>query len=624
MLQITNLDLQLGGKILLQNANLQIKPGMIAGLIGKNGAGKSSLMKVLTGKLEPEKGEVIKPEAWKFAYLEQELPESDLSVIDFALTGDSEFAKISSDLKLAESSEDGLKIADCYDRLASIDGYTIESRAAVILKGLGFTDKNMLNQLGSFSGGWQMRVQLARVLLSRADLILLDEPTNHLDLESVIWFENWLQSYSGTAFIISHDRAFLDKVTNASVHLSGQKFKLYSGNYSAFIKQFQLDLLLQTKMQQKVDKKRAHMQSFVDRFKAKASKAKQAQSRVKALEKLQFSADLQEESSYSFEFFQADDIGYPAISIEGDCGYGADNIILKDVSLKIGGGYRVGIIGSNGSGKTTLLKTIAKDLKLVSGNLDILSKVKVGYFSQQHVDLLDFSQSPLQMLRAQDKNISEGQARSYLGGFAFSNEKVLEKAQNFSGGEKARAALALLIWQKPNVLILDEPTNHLDMQMREALILALQNYSGALLLVSHDQYLLECCVDESILVKDGSVKKFDGDFGDYRKFVLSEGKADNLKSKNKSKNKSKDKSKNKKKLDKEDSDNLEQQINKLETELKKLQSELSDVDEKLTDKGLYLIDNKEKLLELTKIRDDLADRVSECEARWFELQDDLG
>jgi ATP-binding cassette, subfamily F, member 3 len=622
MLQITNLDLQLGGKILLQNANLQIKPGMIAGLIGKNGAGKSSLMKVLTGKLEPEKGEIIKPEAWKFAYLEQELPESDLSVLDFALTGDSEYAKISSDLKLAESSEDGLKIADCYDKLSSIDGYTIESRAAVILKGLGFTDKNMLNQLSTFSGGWQMRVQLARVLLSRADLILLDEPTNHLDLESVIWFENWLQSYSGTAFIISHDRAFLDKVTTDSVHLSQNKFKLYSGNYSAFIKQFQLDLLLQTKMQQKVDKKRAHMQSFVDRFKAKASKAKQAQSRVKALEKLQFSADLQEESSYSFEFFQADDIGYPAISIEGDCGYGADNIILNDVNLKIGGGYRVGIIGSNGSGKTTLLKTIAKDLKLVSGNLDILSKVKVGYFSQQHVDLLDFSQSPLQMLRAQDKNISEGQARNYLGGFAFSNEKVLEKAQNFSGGEKARVALALLIWQKPNVLILDEPTNHLDMQMREALILALQNYTGALLLVSHDQYLLECCVDESILVKDGSVKKFDGDFSDYRKFVLSEGKADNLKSKNKSKNKTK--SKNKKNLDKKDSDKLEHQINKLEIEIKKLQGELSEVDEKLTDESLYLIDNKEKLSELNKIREDLADKISECELKWFELQDDLG
>ena len=410
MLQITNLDLQLGGKILLQNANLQIKPGMIAGLIGKNGAGKSSLMKVLTGKLEPEKGEIIKPEAWKFAYLEQELPESDLSVIDFALTGDSEYKIINEELKQAELKEDGLKIADCYDRLAAIDGYTIESRAAVILKGLGFTDKNMLNQLSSFSGGWQMRVQLARVLLSRADLILLDEPTNHLDLESVIWFENWLQSYSGTAFIISHDRAFLDKVTTDSVHLSQKKFKLYSGNYSAFIKQFQLDLLLQTKMQQKIDKKRAHMQSFVDRFKAKASKAKQAQSRVKALEKLQFSADLQEESSYSFEFFQADDIGYPAISLEGDCGYGPDKIILKDVNFKVGGGYRVGIIGSNGSGKTTFLKTIAKDLKLVSGNLDMLSKVKVGYFSQQHVDLLDFSQSPLQMLRAQDKNISEGQA----------------------------------------------------------------------------------------------------------------------------------------------------------------------------------------------------------------------
>ena len=231
MLQITNLDLQLGDKILLQNANLQIKPGMIAGLIGKNGAGKSSLMKVLTGKLEPEKGEIIKPEAWKFAYLEQELPESDLSVIDFALTGDSEYKIINEELKQAELKEDGLKIADCYDRLAAIDGYTIESRASVILKGLGFTDKNMLNQLSSFSGGWQMRVQLARVLLSRADLILLDEPTNHLDLESVIWFENWLQSYSGTAFIISHDRAFLDKVTTDSVHLSQKKFKLYSGNY---------------------------------------------------------------------------------------------------------------------------------------------------------------------------------------------------------------------------------------------------------------------------------------------------------------------------------------------------------------------------------------------------------
>ena len=619
MLQILGLTLHFGSKMLLDNASVQINKGMIAGLIGRNGAGKTSLFKVLVGKIEPESGEILFPNSWRYAYLEQELPDNadSITVLDCALSGDSEYVKIKSDLEKAEQNNDVALIAESHERLAIIDGYSIEGRAANILKGLRFSQDDLNKKVSEFSGGWQMRVQLARVLMSRADLIFLDEPTNHLDVESVIWLENWLLDYKkkkGTAVIISHDREFLDNITTNTVYLSQLKLKIYSGNYSEFLRQYQEALLLQQKMGDKIARKRAHMQSFVDRFKAKASKAKQAQSRVKALEKLEFSSDLQAEQAVSFKFFEAKPLGYPAITISGDCGYENNNIILHDVNFKIGGGDRVGIIGSNGSGKTTFLKSIAKEIALCNGEVNFLAKVKIGYFSQQQVEALDFNLSPVLLLQALDSSVSEGVARSYLGGFGFSNDRVFESAYHFSGGEKARVALALLIWKKPNILILDEPTNHLDLQMREALIIALQNYTGALLLVSHDNHLLQCCVNEWVLVQDKSVKKFNGDFNDYRKQVLSD-----LKNEPKKSNK-------KDKINKKDKNNikiLEKEIEKLENLVEKLQDQINQIDKDLSCEKYYLPENKDKLDELNSMRDKLCLDLENAEVNWMKKQEEL-
>src|SRR3989338_847917 len=469
MLQLNEITLRRGTKLLFEETSLRLDVGYKAGLIGRNGTGKTSLLKLIMRELHEDQGNVQIPNAWQIAHLAQELPATDELAFAYARSGDVAWTTLQEKILIAEKENDGIQLGSLYADLDAIDGYRIDARVAVILKGLGFSDDEFENPVKSFSGGWQMRLQLARVIMSQADLILLDEPTNHLDLESIVWLTHWAKTCPATFLIFSHDRYFLDEVTTHTIQLANQQLKLYQGNYSSFAKQFSDHLLLQEKMNSKILKKRAHLQKFVDRFGATASKAKQAQSRVKALEKLKVTTDWQEEASISFDFFEPKPTGYPTISIRADFGYG-DKIILNSVSLNLSEGDRIGVIGINGSGKSTLLKTVAQKLAVTSGEITFHPQTKIGYFSQQQVDMLHLDETPLDHFKQQYPDIGETQARGILGRFGFSNDRVFEKVTVFSGGEKARLALALLIWSRPNVLLLDEPTNHLDMHIREALI----------------------------------------------------------------------------------------------------------------------------------------------------------
>ena len=606
MLQLNQITLRRGVKVLLEEASLRLDVGYKAGLIGRNGAGKSSLFKLIMRELHEDHGEFFVPNAWKIAHLAQELPETDELVLAYVRSGDTAWVDIQEKILVAEKNNDGLLLGTLYGELDAIDGYRIDARVAVILNGLGFSEDQFERPVKSFSGGWQMRLQLARVLMSNANLLLLDEPTNHLDLESIAWLTQWAKSCTATMVVISHDRYFLDEVTTHTVQLANQKLKLWQGNYSSFAKQFADSLLLQEKMNAKIIKKRAHLQKFVDRFKAKASKAKQAQSRVKAMEKMQTTTDWQEEENISFEFFEPKPTGYPTISIRANCGYG-DKTILKNVSLNLSEGDRIGVIGVNGSGKSTLLKTISQKLGVTQGNITFHPQTQIGYFSQQQVDMLQLEETPLYHFREQFSDITESQARGFLGRFGFKGDRVFEKVSVFSGGEKARLALALMIWSKPNVLLLDEPTNHLDMHIRESLIMALEEYTGALLLVSHDRYFIECCVDALWLVNNGTVNYYDGNLEEYEKSQLALlSTSDNKKTPAPPKELSKD--------EKKIIVQLERDIVALETKLKKIEAALMDP-------AIYDNHQKDKLRELLQSQTALKKEIAEKEKEWLGLSE---
>ena len=587
MLDIKNLVVQRGNKILLNKASARIERGYRVGLVGQNGTGKTSLMQILTGQAQEDDGDIvcdIKPK--DIAYLEQSLPSSKTPALEFVKSGDREWRTIQDALTKAEEEHDGIKIAECHARLQDIDGYSMDARAAIILKGLGFTNDDLKKSVGDFSGGWQMRLQLAKVLLSRAELLLLDEPTNHLDLEAVTWFEQWLLNQKASVILISHDRDFLDNVCNNILHLSHQQLRLYSGNYTDFIKQFELQLELESRQRDKIEKQRAHMQHFVDRFKAKATKAKQAQSRMKAIEKLTIAPGLQRESPFQFQFLECDTLSSPVLKIEGEAGY-PDHLVLKRLNLSLTADDRIGLLGVNGAGKSTLIKTLAKGLPLLSGEVTGHTNLKIGYFSQQQLESLDYDSTPMHHLLNQHKGLGEAQARKFLGGFNFSGDRVFDKVANFSGGEKARLALALLIYHKPNLLLLDEPTNHLDIQMREALILALQNYSGPVIVVSHDRYFINSVVDNLWLIENGSVSRFAGNLEDYQKMILSEAASEQQPSKKKITSKP---------IKKVTSN--PQHIKRLEDKIEKLEAQKQKLQEQLADSSLYEDSNKNQLREL--------------------------
>ena len=522
MIEIKNLTLQRGLKVLLDQAALSLAPGRRVGLIGKNGSGKSSLFALLKGEITADKGDVSIPKHWKTAAVAQETPALDISALDYVLQGDGELQLFQTALHEAEAKNDGMKQAEYHAKLEEIDAYSAPARAAKLLSGLGFSQEEHGRPVKSFSGGWRMRLNLAQALMCRADLLLLDEPTNHLDLETVLWLENHLSGLPCTQIIISHDRDFLNAATTQTVELSDQKLTLYGGNYDFYQAERARRLAQQQAAYLKQQAQIKHLQSFIDRFKAKATKAAQAQSRMKALDKLERIAPAHFDSGFSFEFDSPAHLPNPLLQLDkADLGYGGEPV-LHGIDLSLESGARYGLLGVNGSGKSTFIKTLAGELNVLSGRIVRSDKLNIGYFAQHQLDTLRPDQSPLWHIQKLSPDVREQEIRNFLGSFNFIGDAALQKTEPFSGGEKARLALAMIVWQKPNLLLLDEPTNHLDLDMRHALTLALQSFQGALIVVSHDRSLLEATTDSFLLIEQGRLKTFDGDLEDYRRYRLAQ------------------------------------------------------------------------------------------------------
>ncbi len=529
MIQFKNLSLVRGVKVLLEAASFQLHSGHKVGLTGANGAGKSSFFALLRGELHQEVGDLDIPPQWVIAHVAQEITELSQAALEFTLDGDAELREIELALIQAELNHEGEKIADLHHRLTDIEGYSAKARAAALLDGLGFAQTDLARPVSDFSGGWRVRLNLARALMCRSDLLLLDEPTNHLDLDAVYWLESWLRDYRGTLLLISHDRDFLDAVVNNVLHIEQQRITLYRGGYSDFERQRGEKLALQQAMFEKQQRKVAHLHSYIGRFRVQATKARQAQSRIKALERMEMISAAHVDSQFNFEFRAPVSAPDPLLVVDDvDAGYidlnQANKIILNKALLTIRPGERIGLLGKNGAGKSTLIKLLAAELSPLNGKRVEGKDLRIGYFAQHQLEQLRLNESPLQHLIRQDIELNNPATReqehlNYLGGFDFKGDMARSSIENFSGGEKSRLALALLIWTRPNLLLLDEPTNHLDLEMRHALTLALQDYVGGVILVSHDRALLRASCDNFVLVADGSVTPFDGDLDDYKAWL---------------------------------------------------------------------------------------------------------
>jgi ATP-binding cassette, subfamily F, member 3 len=524
MITLRDITLRRGVKVVLQGASLVLQPGEKVGLIGRNGAGKSSLFALLTHKLSADRGDVEIPPRWRVGEVAQDMPETDDGATDFVLAGDLPLVAAQRELAAAEAAHDGEAMAHAHLALDEAGAFDARARAQALLLGLGFKVDQLDAPVNSFSGGWRMRLQLARALMCPAELLLLDEPTNHLDLDALVWLENWLKRFEGLLVIISHDREFLDAVTRVTVHLDEQTLTRYGGNYTAFeemrAERLQLAAASYAKQQERI----AHLQRFIDRFKAKASKAKQAQSRVKALSRMEKLAPVLTSSDFEFEFREPQSLPNPMLSFDAlDCGYGHTPIV-RGFSRSVLAGQRIGILGANGQGKSTLVKTIAKALPALGGRATEGKGLVIGYFAQQELDVLSLADGPLMHMVRLARDVGpaarEQELRDFLGRFRFTGDMVTQAVGSLSGGEKARLVLAMLVWQRPNLLLLDEPTNHLDLTTREALSIALNEFEGTVMLVSHDRALLREVCDEFWLVAGGRVQPFDGDLDDYQKWLL--------------------------------------------------------------------------------------------------------
>jgi len=544
LITLKNLVLRRSAKVLLDKASVTITPGEKVGLVGRNGVGKSTLFGLLNGSLHEDGGDFSYPKQWRLAQVAQDMPETDESATDFVVGGDSRLAEVRESLAQAEArfaadpdDEDaGMAIAHAYIELADAGEHDATARAQALILGLGFGSEEVDSPVNSFSGGWRMRLQLARALMCPSDLLLLDEPTNHLDLDALVWLEAWLKSYAGTMIVISHDREFLDAVTAVTLHLDNAQITRYGGNYSKFEELRSEQMLLQQAAFAKQQDKIAHLQKFIDRFKAKASKAKQAQSRVKAIERMEKVAPMLASADFEFEFKEPSHLPNPMLSITAaKFGYtvdGEERVIVRNVSRSVLAGQRIGILGANGQGKSTVVKTIARDLAALGGTITEGKGLSIGYFAQQELDVLHPQDTPLEhMVRlarevgAQAREATGEQAlRGYLGSFNFGADMIRQPVGTMSGGEKARLVLAMMVWQRPNLLLLDEPTNHLDLVTREALAMALNGFEGTLMLVSHDRALLRSVCDEFWLVGRGAISPFDGDLDDYQRYLLDESK----------------------------------------------------------------------------------------------------
>ncbi|MEW6414296.1 MAG: ATP-binding cassette domain-containing protein [Pseudomonadota bacterium] len=540
MILLKNLSLRRGARVLLDNASVAINPGEKVGLVGKNGAGKSSLFALLNGSLHEDRGDFSMPPQWRMAQVAQDMPETFESATDFVIAGDTRLMEARREVEAAEASDDGERMAHAYMALSDAGAHDAQSRAQALILGLGFQVRELDRPVNSFSGGWRMRLQLARALMCPSDLLLLDEPTNHLDLDALVWLESWLAKYPGTLLVISHDREFLDAVTNVTLLIENGQLTRYGGNYSTFEDMRAEQMALQQAAFARQQDKIAHLKSFIDRFKAKASKARQAQSRVKALERMEKLAPMLASADFTFEFKAPRNLPNPMLTItDASFGYppadgaGAPTVIVRGVNKSVFAGQRIGILGANGQGKSTLVKTIARTLPVVAGTITEGRGLDIGYFAQQELDVLRPLDTPLEhMIRLARDTIANGGAgqfssreqdlRTFLGSFNFSGDMVAQPVGTMSGGEKARLVLAMLVWQRPNLLLLDEPTNHLDLATREALAMALNEFEGTLMLVSHDRALLRSVCDEFWLVTRGGVEPFDGDLDDYQRYLLEE------------------------------------------------------------------------------------------------------
>lgn len=531
MIRFQQVSLMRGVKPLFDAADLTLNPGERVGLIGANGSGKSSLFGLLRGELHADQGQIDFPPNWRLAYVAQETPALDRPAIEYAIDGDVMLRQLERELAALEcnpeQSADGTRIGEVYSALADAGTYTVRSRAEQLLTGLGFTLAQMRQPVANFSGGWRMRLNLAQALICPSDLLLLDEPTNHLDLDAIIWLEDWLKRYAGTLIVISHDRDFLDGVVNVATHIDERKLKRYSGNYSTFEKQRAAHIVLAQAALEKQNRQRAHLESFINRFKAKATKARQAQSRMKALAKMEELAPLRAAAEFSFEFREPDCAPNPLLSMEGvDAGYRVEGepnghrIIVSGIEFALQAGQRIGLLGVNGAGKSTLIKTIAGNLQPLAGHTRFGKGLAIGYFAQHQVEMLRHEETPLWHMARIAPNTREQELRNFLGSFNFNGEMATRPIAPFSGGEKARLALALIVWQKPNLLLLDEPTNHLDLVTREALTDALAQFDGTLVLISHDRHLLRATTDQFMIVADGKLQPFDGDLDDYKDWLF--------------------------------------------------------------------------------------------------------
>lgn len=624
MISMTEIELRRGTKVLLSDAELVIHPGQHIGIIGANGCGKSSLFKLLLGQLAPDAGNLFIPSDWRIAHMAQELASSERSALDYVLDGDPELRRTEAAIEQATDQEDNNRLAAEYEKMDAINGFDAHYRAEQLLHGLGFYQSEINRPVNSFSGGWRIRLNLAQALMSPSDLLMLDEPTNHLDLDATLWLEQWLKAYEGTLLIISHDRDFIDNVVERIVHIERAQSISYKGNYSAFERVRSERLALQQASFEKQQKRRKDVEAFVARFRYKASKAKQAQSRIKELERMESIAPAHIDSPFYFKFPEPKKTYSALVNIsQSSLGYG-DTEILSQVNFDLQPGTRIGLLGPNGAGKSTLINSLTGDLDLLSGQRVYGENIKIGYFAQHQLEVLDLQASPFLHLQRITPQATDQEIRNFLGGFDFHNDKALDQINDFSGGEKARLALALIVWQKPNLLLLDEPTNHLDLEMRHALTMALQSYEGALVVISHDRHLLRNTVDDFYLVAEGRVTEFDGDLKDYQDWLknftreikqpepfITENPIDKKLARQQS-------AESRKKLAP-----LNKQIKALEKKIDREQTQLKKIENQLADPEIYDDSNKETLKQCLSKQAEVKKILVALEENWLETQEQI-
>ena len=635
MIRLQQLSLMRGTKPLFENTDLTLNPGDKIGLIGANGAGKSTLFGMLRDELHPDQGSIDFPRNWRVAYVAQETPALDRPAVEYAIDGDTTLRRLEKELAEVEAMDDqeaaGHRMGELYGLLADADAYTVRSRGEQLLVGLGFSQDQMTQPVSSFSGGWRMRLNLAQALMCPSDLLLLDEPTNHLDLDAIIWLEDWLKRYTGTLIVISHDRDFLDGVVNVIVHIDERKLKRYSGNYSSFERQRAAQIVLAQGMLEKQQRKQAHLQSYIDRFKAQATKARQAQSRIKALARMEEIAPLRAAAEFSFEFREPLRAPNPLLTLENVAmGYrsteGTEKQIISGVNFSLQTGQRIGLLGVNGAGKSTFIKTVADDLSSLSGVVNVGKGLAIGYFAQHQLEMLRDDESPLWHLVRIAPTVREQELRNFLGSFNFPGTMVTSPIRPFSGGEKARLALALIVWQRPNLLLLDEPTNHLDLETREALTDALAQFEGTLMLVSHDRHLLRATTDQFLIVADGALTAFDGDLDDYKDWLF--------KTKLDAKNLAQAAPTSVKApliaakapqpaLSTAQRKPIEARIKRLEEQMGRLNTQKTALDLRLSEPEIYEHSRKDELRRLQEEQTNCSRELTALEAEWLEQQEAL-